>query len=302
MAQKTLGIALGSGGARGWCHIGVLRALQEMDIHPDVIAGSSMGSIVGAAYAGGCLDELERWVLALTWRHALSMVDMRFSGGGLIGGAEVVAMLEEIGLTGNLEDLTKPFIAVAADVQSGKETWLQQGNAALAVQASAAIPGVFSPKRFNGQLLIDGGVVNPVPVSAARALGADVVIAVNPNGAMSGTFWQPKEGRFTVSELSKYLPDLPESFPESLRKLWEGNGAPKAEPVPSYIELIGATIDIMSDQIRRSRLAGDAPQVMLSMQLPEITILEFHRAAEAIEEGRRVTLAQESWIRACLAG
>lgn len=300
MSKKKLGIALGAGGARGWSHIGVLRALEDMDIRPDVVAGSSMGAIVGAAYAGGCLDALEDWVMGLTWRNALSLLDMRFSGGGLIAGAEVVAVLEEIGLTGNLEDLAKPFIAVAADVQTGRETWLQKGSAAQAAQASAALPGVVSPKRINGQLLMDGGVVNPVPVSVVRALGADVVIAVNPNGAMSDPFWEPKEGRFSFAELSKYLPDLPDKFPLGLRKLWDSNGEDKAEPAPSYIELVRATIEIMTDQIRKSRLAEDAPEVLLSMRLPDITVLEFHRGAEAIEEGRRETLSQEAAIRACL--
>lgn len=280
----------------------MLRALEEMDLKPDVVAGASMGAIVGAAYAGGCLDALESWVRGLTWRQVLSMVDVRLTGGGLVGGAEIVTMLHDIGLTGDLEDFQTPFIAVAAEVQTGRESWLQKGNAALAARASAALPGVFSPTRFDGRLLMDGGVVNPVPVSAVRALGAEVVIAVNPNGANSGTFWQPAEERFSLPSLSDYLPELPEKFPSTLRKLWEGNGASKAEPTPSYIELINATIEIMTDQIRRSRLAGDAPQVLLSVRLPDITVLEFHRAAEAIEEGRRITLAQETWIRSCIEG
>lgn len=319
MSKPKLGLALGSGGARGWCHIGVLRALQEMGITPDVIAGSSMGALVGAAYAGGCLDALEDWARTQTRRSILGLMDVRLTGGGILGATGVVAMLNTVGLTGSLQDLPIPFTAVAADVQTGHEIWLRQGPAALAVRASVAMPGLISPQRIDGRWLMDGGVVNPVPVSAARALGADVVIAVNPNAAMSGAFWTPIEaesGLPGLSGLSDLVPALPKSIPDALRNLWSGgengdrgangngaaNGSAADPTAPAYVALVNAAIDIMSDQIRRSRLAGDAPHVLLAARLGDISVLEFHRAAEAIEEGRRITLAQEDWIRTCIGG
>lgn len=317
MSKPKLGLALGSGGARGWCHIGVLRALHEMGITPDVIAGSSMGALVGAAYAGGCLDALEVWARAQTRRSILGLMDVRLTGGGILGATGVVAMLNAVGLTGSLQDLPIPFTAVAADVRTGHEIWLRHGPAAQAVRASVAMPGLISPQRIDGRWLMDGGVVNPVPVSAARALGADVVIAVNPNAAISGAFWTPVEytpgltaGLPGLSNLSDLVPALPKSIPDALRNLWSGgegedkvkDTTPSGPAAPAYVALINAAIDIMSDQIRRSRLAGDAPHVLLAARLGDISVLEFHRAAEAIEEGRRITLAQEDWIRTCIGG
>ena len=160
-----LGLALGTGGARGWCHIGVLRALDEMGVRPDVVAGSSMGALVGAAYAGGALDALEDWARALTPRRVWSLIDMRLTGGGLVGGTSIAKMLEEIGLDCRIEDLSLPFIAVAADLSSGQEVWLQEGPLASATRASVAIPGILSPVCIDGRWLIDGGVVNPVPIT-----------------------------------------------------------------------------------------------------------------------------------------
>lgn len=302
-ARPRIGLALGAGGARGWCHIGVLRSLDEIGCRVDVITGSSMGALVGAAYAAGQLDALETWARALTPRGVLRLLDLKLTGGGLVGGRGIMSALGEIGLAGLIEKLPVRFAAVATDISTGEEVLLDRGDLAQAVRASVSLPGVISPENLDGRWLIDGGVVNPVPVSAARALGADVVIAVNPNAAMSGSFWKPAADSATdMDGLAELLPEMPDSLPEFLRSIWGQGSSTKTAPGPSYVELVNATIDIMSDQIRRARLAGDPPHVLLPVRLPEILVLDFHRAAEAIAAGAAITRAQGDWIATVTAG
>lgn len=293
MARRPkIGLALGTGGARGWCHIGAIRALEEMGIRADVVAGASMGALVGAAHAGGRLAELESWARGLTWRSVLALLDVRLTGGGLVGGAEIVNVVSDLGLPALIEDQALPFLAVAADLETGQEVWLREGPIAEAVRASVAIPGVFAPAQLDGRWLIDGGVVNPVPVSAARAMGAEVVIAINPNHRTGGAYWQPGVPSATRNALAEILP----SMPEMLRGLWSGPKARDPGP-PPYVETVTSAIDIMTDRIRMSRLAGDPPDVILGANLSQIGILELQRADEAIAEGERIVRAQAGWIR-----
>lgn len=287
MKKPVIGIALGSGGARGWCHIGVLRELAEIGVEPQVVAGSSMGALVGAAYSAGQLDALEDWARALTLRSMMPLIDMRIGGGGLVKGEGVLTILREIGLPETIAELALPFVATATDLRTGREIWLREGDLVSSIRASISIPGVFRPMWHDGRWLIDGGVVNPVPVSAARALGAESIIAVNPNAAASGAFWEP--GRDVPG-----FPDLSSLLPEKLRGLWasEKDDEVPAHTEPSYVALVNATIDIMSDQICRARLAGEPPQVLLNARLGSVSILDFHRADTVIEEGRRMVRAQ----------
>ncbi|MCB1405300.1 MAG: patatin-like phospholipase family protein [Rhodobacteraceae bacterium] len=288
MKKPVIGLALGSGGARGWCHIGVLRELADMGITPQVIAGSSMGALVGAAFAAGKLDALEDWAQALTLRSLITLIDMRIGGGGLVAGEGVSKMLQDLDMPATIEDLPLPFVAVATDLRRGREIWLREGNLVDSVRASVSIPGLLRPKWLDGRWLMDGGLLNPVPVSAARALGADLVIAVNPNAAVSGNFWEP-------GTALPGFPDLSSLLPEKLRSLWTDEDASDATPdhtEPSYVALVNAAIDIMSDQIRRSRLAGDPPQALLNAHLDGISVVDFHRAADCIAEGRRMVRAQ----------
>lgn len=188
MSKPKIGIALGSGGARGWSHIGVLRALEDEGIVPDVVAGCSMGALVGAAYCAGELDFIEEWAVSVSWRTIMSFLDVNLSGGGLIEGAHVERFIKTISEDLQFDDLKKPFVVIATDLQSGREVWLQQGSVLDAVRGSIAIPGVFGPKKLNGKLLLDGGMTNPVPVSACRAMGADIIIAVDPNANLLQTY------------------------------------------------------------------------------------------------------------------
>ena len=182
MTRPRIGLALGSGSARGWAHIGVIDALIEAGIEPDVVCGTSIGALVGAAYVAGHLGPLRQWAETATWRQILRLTDVRLTGGGLINGRQVVAFLHGLGIDQPIESYDRPYAAVATDLATGREIWLQSGPIHEAVRASIALPGILSPARIDGRWLVDGGLSNPIPVSVCRALGADVIIAVNLNG------------------------------------------------------------------------------------------------------------------------
>jgi NTE family protein len=184
MRKRKIGLALGSGGARGWCHLGVLSVLDEMGCTADIITGSSMGALVGAAEAGGVRGPLHEWALGLTRGGFLRLVDVTVGRGGLVAGREIANVLGQWGLDCDFSELDRTFLAVATDLQSGREVWLQDGALLPAVRASVSLPGLFAPQLIGDRWLLDGGLTNPVPISAARALGADVVIAVNPNSKL----------------------------------------------------------------------------------------------------------------------
>lgn len=292
MPGPSIGVALGSGSARGWSHIGVLEALEEAGIRPAIVAGCSIGALVGAAYAAGRLSELKAFAMSLTWREIAGLLDVRLSGGGLINGAEIQKLLRKLGLSGPIASYAKPFIAIATDLASGREVWLRDGPVHDAVRASISLPGIFSPARHGDRWLVDGGLVNPVPVSACRALGAHIVIAVNLNGDLVGRFGStPKAGSAGESAAAtpEFIGRLLDQVPPILRKQAEAILPKLVRPspnTPGYFEVLMNSINVMQDQITRARLAGDPPHVMLVPRLEGITLLEFNRAAEAIAEGR----------------
>ena len=186
MTRPRIGLALGSGSARGWAHIGVIDSLTEAGIVPDVVCGASMGALVGAAHVAGKLTELRQWAQSATWRTIARLTDLRLSGGGLISGRQVVAFLQSLGISEPIESYATHYAAIATDMATGREIWLQSGPIHEAVRASIALPGILSPARIDGKWLLDGGLSNPIPVSVCRALGADVIIAVNLNGELVG--------------------------------------------------------------------------------------------------------------------
>lgn len=287
--KHTIGLALGSGSARGWSHIGVIRALADRGIRPDIVCGCSMGALVGAAYACDHLDGLEAWARQLTTKEILRLIDFSLRSGGLIQGEKLMASLSQYIDDVSIESLSLPFGAVAADLDAGREHWFREGRLPDAVRASIALPGVFTPALCDGRWMVDGGLVNPVPVSMCRAMGAYLVIAVNLNVELAG-----RHARFAGRETRLSLA-LPEN--EFFRKISEGL-APLKERVqsilpennsrkrtPNLFEVTVGSIDIMQDRITRSRLAGDPPEVLLSPRLGHMGLLEFERAEEAIEEG-----------------
>lgn len=291
MIRPRIGLALGSGSARGWSHIGVIEALVEAGIEPDVICGTSVGALVGAAYVTGRLDRLRKWGEGVTWRKLVAMMDVGLSEGGLIGGKPMMKFLRSLGISGAIEGFAKPFAAVATDLATGREVWFQSGPVLEALRASIAVPGIFSPVRHRGQWLLDGGLVNPVPVSLCRALGADVIIAVNLNGDQLGR-WRKGEPiaaahppeRGSPESFTQMLAQLPAALGEQITQIAPRLTAQRG--APGYLDVLAGAIDIMQDHITRARLAGEPPHVMLVPRLREIGLMDYHRAAEAIAEGR----------------
>ncbi len=292
MTKPKIGLALGSGGARGWCHIGALRALAEEGIEPDIVAGCSMGALVGAAYIAGELDALEEWSYTVSWRKVAGFLDVNLASGGLIEGKRIVAFLNTLKEDALIESFAKPFTAIASDLQTGREIWLDKGPILDAVRASIAIPGIISPMKLNGKWLLDGGMTNPVPVSACRAMGAEIIIAINPNAHNLGPharsdIVKPAPSRsLSRDSLDKLFESVPDGIRQSLKAITP-NFFGSRSGVPGYFDVLSTSIDIMTSQILRSRLAGEPPHVMISPHLSHMSVLEFNRAKEAIEEGRQ---------------
>jgi NTE family protein len=294
MANPRIGLALGSGSARGWSHIGVIDALSEAGIEPDIVCGCSIGALVGAAYVAGELPALRDFAQSLTWREIARMLDVRLSGGGLIAGQEIVALMRKLKISAPIASYSKPFAAVATDLETGREIWLREGPIEEAVRASISLPGILSPVRHGDRWLVDGGLVNPVPVSACRALGADVVIAVNLNSDIIGRHGTDNHERNTddaIGASPDFVTRLVAQVPPALREQASAI-LPKlvstAPTSPGYFEVLMTSINVMQDQITRARLAGEPPHVMLVPRLRHIGLMEFNRAAETIAEGRAV--------------
>ncbi len=311
-AGRTVGVALGAGSARGIAHIGVLQGLRDMGIEPSVVCGCSMGALVGASYATGHLDDLAEWAGSLTTRSILHYISFRLLAQG--GVAEANALIEYLCTTfGNpsIESLDKSFVAVATDLYRGREVWLQEGLLWEAVRASIAIPGMLTPVLWRDRWLTDGALVNPVPVSVCHALGADVVIAVNPSGFMVRRGPPPRnlvdEGEAEALDL--VAPGARGGLLGRIGGLWQGArglvggkaGAKSTAKVvaPGALEVMQGAIVVMQDRITRSRLAGEPPDVMLLPRVNHIGLLEYHRASEAIAAGREcVERAQEAILLA----
>lgn len=293
MTRPSIGLALGSGSARGWAHIGVIDSLIEAGIEPDIVCGTSIGSLVGAAYVAGRLTELRLWAEAATWREILGLVDVRLSSGGLIDGNQVVAFLRGLGVGDPIENYAKQYAAVATDLVTGREIWLRSGPIHEAVRASIALPGIFRPAKIGGKWLLDGGLSNPVPVSVCRALGADLIIAVNLNGDLLGRRFESEPAasaatmpsRVRSEFLSRMLSPLPATLREQAMQI-APRLLPQGSSAPGYFDVLANSINIMQDHITRSRLAGEPPHVMLVPRLRDIGLMEFNRATEAIAEGR----------------
>ena len=288
--RPLIGLALGGGAARGFAHIGILRALLERGIVPDVVVGTSIGAAVGGAYVTGHLDAFEEWSRGLQLRSVLSYLDVQLNGSGLIGGGKLAGELEQSIGRRLIEDLPIKFAAIATEVTTGHEIWLTHGRLVEAIRASYALPGIFSPVMIGDRWLVDGALVNPVPVSAARALGAEIVIAVNLNADNFG------HGG-TISAFGT-PPDLPEEQApppppaKGIGKFFSAERAMKREFFggagrPGLSTVMVEAFNIMQDRITRARLAGDPPDVLISPRVAKIGWFDFHRAEEIIEHGRR---------------
>lgn len=280
LSTPIIGLALGSGSARGWSHIGVIRVLEQAGIAPDIVCGTSIGSLVGAAYADGQLERLETWVRSLTWQNVVGLLDFTVNG-GLIHGEKLFTFLRTHFTDKEITSLPKAFGAVATELVTGREIWLRDGSVIDAMRASVALPGLFTPAQRNGRLLVDGALVNPVPVSLCRAMGADIVIAVDLSSDLIGSPLKPDEP-----------PPPPSTFASMLNKLPLGLGRLKSGPatsvdMPSIFDVLSISLNIMQVRITRSRLAGEPADVMIRPRLADFALMDYHRAATAIEEGER---------------
>lgn len=285
--SPKIGIALGSGSARGWAHIGVIKGLEELGVEPAIVAGTSIGALVGAAYANQQLDLLERWAKSLNWKDIVSYLDLGVMGGGVIEGEKLLDFFSSQLNHSDIENMPKKFAAVATELDTGREIWLQSGSVAQAVRASMALPGLFSPVKYNDRWLVDGGLVDPVPVSLCRAMGADIVIAVNLNGDIVG-----KHSRDRKKSSQSQQP----AFWDKIYGQLKGRLSPDKDGLlsqllggkqktPGLFEVVAGSINIMQDRITRSRMAGDPPDFIISPHLSKLGLMEFDQAAVAIEEG-----------------
>ncbi len=300
---RQIGLALGSGVARGFAHIGVLRGLEARGVQPDVITGTSIGALAGGAYAAGRLDAFEDWALSLSKRRFWRYLDLRMGGGGLIGGNRLNDLLEQHLGDLAIEDLKIPFAAIAADLVSGHEIWLREGPLPAALRASYALPGVFPPVERNGRWLVDGAIVNPVPVSVARAMEARIVIAVNLNADSFGRARVPSPApdadalmraiRASAADDARAGGDADEAEagPAALRwlpgrRILARPGRAPRRATPGVLAVIANAFDIVQDRITRSRLAGEPPDVTIAPRLHDHGFLDFQRADEMIALGR----------------
>lgn len=293
MIDGKIGLALGGGSARGWSHIGVLRALNKAGIYPDIIAGTSMGAVVGGCYVAGELDALEQFARDLTRRRVLGFLDFNLSGSGLIHGQRLNNILQTRLNGVAIESLERRFVAVATEIGTGNETWLARGHIVDAMRASYALPGIFKPVLIDGRWLFDGALVNPIPVSVCRALGARYVIAVNVNADVCGR-------GTVVTHMEALPPPTPEPESESdqgllarnrraMKKLLQRQFFGRSDNGPGISRVMMEAFNIVQDRIARSRLAGDPPDVVISPRLPEFGLFDFHRAEAMIECGVAAT-------------
>lgn len=297
-----IGIALGSGLARGFAHIGVLRVLMRNGINPQIVAGASMGSVVGGCYLMDHLDELEAWALSLNRMTILSYLDFRVRSAGLIGGKKLLKVLGEYFSGKKIEDLKYPFIAVATDLLTGHEAWLRRGDMIDAMQASFALPGVFPPVERNDRLLIDGALVNPVPVSACRAMGARMTIGVDLNGDMIGKGAKPGKNYQRVAGFDMFDDaDVPAEEQKKVSSGLTKRLFRREKDKPSLFGVMISSLGIMQDRLTRSRLAGDPPDVHIKPRIGHIGLLEFDRADELIAAGEEAAERKLPEIKAALA-
>jgi NTE family protein len=300
---KRIGLALGSGSARGWSHIGIIQTLEEMGIVPDVVCGSSIGAVVGAAYAAQRMEALQDWAESLTRMDVASFFNLKFHRSGFIDVERLQRFLSEVvdPKDSSIENLSIAFATVATDLESGSEYWFTQGSVRNAVRGSMSLPGLFTPLRHEERWLVDGGLVNPVPVSVCKSLGADFVIAVNLNGDIVGRHSvRRRNGRnrqektcdaekrenqerknSDENHLVAYVRNTLRSYSDSL---FSAFGSDQEDP-PGLFETLAGSVNITQDRITRTRLKEDKPDIVIAPKLAHIGLLEFYRAHEAIVQG-----------------
>lgn len=285
VVKPKIGLALGGGVAKGWAHIGIVRAMMRAGIEPDIIAGTSIGAVVGGAYLAGQLDTLEDWARSLTKRRMLSYLDLSFGGSGFLGGSRLERLLEKYLGQFSIESLDRRFVCVATELATAHEIWLREGPLVEALRASYALPGVFGPIKINNRWLIDGALVNPVPVSICRAFGARIVIASSLHTDSYGKANLDEGHRLTEDNGKNHKGRLGESLTVAPQRLLMRQlfGTEPGRPGVGTV-MLGA-LNIIMDRLSRSRMAGDPPDVLIAPRVGHIGLLDFDRAEESIKLG-----------------
>ena len=301
--KNKIGLALGTGSARGWAHIGVINALNEANIKVDYVAGVSIGALVGAVYAAGNINALRDVILQLDWKQIFSFVDIVFPKSGLIDGNKIADFVRKYIKAKNIEELPVPFCAVSTDLTTGREIIIKKGDIIEAVRASISTPGIFTPVIKDNMTLVDGGLVNPVPVSVARKMGADIVIAVDLNHDIISNRGVGKIK--TVSPKSIKPDKVLVSRPMKKQKFLAGLNTKihsidmpaltnikqwmRINTLPNIFEVLFGSLYIMEAQITSIQLKSDPPDLLIQPKLGHLRYLEFHKAQEAILEGYNTT-------------
>ena len=301
MGDFKIGLALGGGVARGWAHIGVLRTLEAAGIVPDIVVGTSIGSVVGGCYVANELDELEDFARSLTRRKVLGYLDFNFAGSGLITGQRLNDRLDVKLRDLSIEKLQRRFVAVATEIGTGHEVWLSRGKLVDAMRASYALPGIFRPVEINGRWLFDGALVNPIPVSVARALGARYVIAVNINadlsgrGSMAPIMSDQRDDQAAVPatavpvDAGTDASSLLARNGRALKKILQRQFFGPSDNGPGISTVMTEAFNIVQDRIARSRMAGDPPDAVIAPRVGDLSLFDFHRADEMIARGENAT-------------
>ncbi|MCG3200098.1 MAG: putative NTE family protein [bacterium] len=306
--RPLVGLALGGGSARGWAHFGVFQALAECGIPVDFVAGTSIGALAGVVYASGATESFLEIVPRLDWKRLASFWDVVFPRSGLIDGKKIEDYVRRHVSQTDLRDLPIPFRAVATDLATGREVVLREGDAIQAVRASMALPGILTPVKRGGDFLVDGGLVNPVPINVVREMGAEVVIAVDLNHDIvekKGYARRRRARRPAGAPLRWAGRKLAErsKLVSAVGARWEGTLGPllararaSRDSTPSIFDILLSSISIMQAEITAARLRVDPPEVLLQPSLGHIRLLEFHRAAEGIEAGYEEAMSKlEGW-------
>ncbi|PWC20763.1 patatin-like phospholipase RssA [Brenneria roseae subsp. roseae] len=285
MRQVKIGLALGSGAAKGWAHIGVINALTELGVRVDIVAGCSVGALVGAAYATHNLAVMERWVSGFGYWDVIRLMDLSWQRGGLLRGDRVFNNVKHLLRTQQIEECAIKFGAVTTNLSTGRELWLTKGDLHQSIRASCSMPGLLSPVWFNGYWLVDGAVVNPIPVSLARAMGADVVIAVDLQQDASLNHQDLLSVKPMAAEGDADIE--PNDWRSKIRERLLRGRRHRTKVSPTAMDIMSTSIQILENRLKMTRMAGDPPDVLLRPYCPQIATLDFHRAQEAIDAGRQ---------------
>ncbi|KAA0020082.1 patatin-like phospholipase family protein [Antrihabitans cavernicola] len=312
MTESTrIALALGSGGARGYAHIGAIRELERRGFTIAGIAGSSMGAVIGGMYAGGKLDEYEEWALTLNQLEVFRLLDPSILEPGAIRASKILDRIREMLGDIAIEDLPIPFIAVATDLAAGRSVWFQNGPLDAAIRASIAIPGVISPSVLNGRVLADGGILDPLPVGATASIDANMVVGISVNGEPEiSDHWTPvrtdpgaieellgkfrrgaEQLRSPVSSVMTRLSATPSDENSEIDDTAEPDDAVQSVPKLGRLEVMNRSLDVMQAALSRYQRAGHPPDLLVEIPRTACRALDFHRAAELIELGRTATAA-----------